>query len=75
MDWDDEYEPEPTLRERIIMLAWRSIPYAVGILAMCVLVWIICTFAARVENRGASDQWWCVIESARNALENRLEGQ
>lgn len=34
----DEYEPEPTLKERAIMLACRSIPYVVGILVMCVLV-------------------------------------
>ena len=75
MDWDDEYEPEPTRRERLIMLAWRSIPYAVGILIMCIVVWIGCTLAARIENNGASSQWGCAIESASRNLKNRREGQ
>ena len=71
----DEYEPEPTRRERLIMLAWRSLPYAVGILVMCIVVWIGCTLAARIENKGASSQWGCVIESARRNLKNSREGQ
>lgn len=66
----DEYELEPTRRERLIMLAWRSIPYAVGILVLCVLMWIACSIAARIENKGASSQWGCVIESARRNLKN-----
>lgn len=75
MDWDDEYEPEPTRRERLIMLAWRSIPYAVGILVLCVLMWIVCTIAARIENKGASSQWGCAVESAMRNLKNCREGQ
>jgi hypothetical protein len=71
----DEYEPEPTLKERAIMLAWRSIPYAVGILVLCVLVWIVCSFAARIDDKSASSQWGCVIESARRNLKNGREGQ
>ena len=71
----DEYEPEPTRRERLIMLAWRSIPYAVGILVLCAIVWIGCALAAKIEDRGAASQWGCVIESARRDLKNRPEGQ
>ena len=71
----DEYEPEPTLKERAIMLACRSIPYVVGILVMCVLVWIVCLFAARIDDKSASSQWGCVIESARRNLKNGQEGQ
>ena len=71
----DEYEPEPTRRERLVMLAWRSIPYAVGILVLCVLMWIVCTIAARIENKGASSQWGCAVESAMRNLKNCREGQ
>ena len=71
----DEYEPEPTLKERAIMLARRAIPYAVGILVLCVLMWIVCSFAARIEDKSASNQWGCVIESARRNLKNSREGQ
>ena len=71
----DEYEPEPTLKERAIMMARRAIPYAVGILVLCVLMWIVCSIAARIEDRGASSQWGCVIESARRNLKNSREGQ
>lgn len=70
----DEYEPEPTLKERLTMLAWRSIPYAVGILVLCVLMWIVCSIAARIEDRGASSQWGCVIESARRNLKTAGRG-
>ena len=71
----DEYEPEPTLKERAIMLARRASPYAVGILVLCVLMWIVCSFAARIEDKSASSQWGCVIESARRNLKNSREGQ
>ena len=71
----DEYEPEPTLKERAIMLARRAIPYAVGILVLCVLMWIVCSFAARIEDKSASSQWGYVIESARRNLKNSREGQ
>ena len=71
----DEYEPEPTLKERAIMMARRAIPYAVGILVLCVLMWIVCSFAARIEDKSASSQWGCVIESARRNLKNSREGQ
>ena len=71
----DEYEPEPTLKERVIMLAWRSIPYAVGILVLCALMWIACSLAARIEDKSASSQWGCVIESARQNLKSGREGQ
>ena len=71
----DEYEPKPTLKERAIMLARRAIPYAVGILVLCVLMWIVCSFAARIEDKSASSQWGCVIESARRNLKNSREGQ
>ena len=71
----DEYEPEPTLKERAIMMARRAIPYAVGILVLCVLMWIVCSFAARIEDKSASSQWGYVIESARRNLKNSREGQ
>ena len=70
MDYDDEYEPEPTAREKALMLAWRVIPYFAGIAVLCTLLWIVCTFAAHIENKGASSQWGCVIESARRNLKN-----
>ena len=70
MDDDDEYEPEPTAKEKALMLAWRAIPYAIGIVVLCALMWIFCTFAAKIENKGASSQWGCVIESARRNLKN-----
>ena len=69
MDYDDEYEPEPTAKEKALMLAWRAIPYAIGIVVLCALMWIFCTFAAKIENKGASSQWGCVIESARRNLQ------
>ena len=75
MDYDDEYEPEPTAKEKLAMLAWRALPYAVGILVLCVLTWIACSIAARVEDKGASSQWGCAVESARRNLKNRREGQ
>lgn len=68
MDWDDEYEPAPTWRERILFLWWRCLPYAVGVLVLCAAVWIVCRFAALIEDRGAADQWGCVIESQRRKL-------
>ena len=71
----DEYEPEPTLKERAIMLARRAIPYAIGVLVLCVLMWIVCSFAARIEDKTASSQWGCVIESARRNLKNSWKGQ
>ncbi len=74
MDYD-EYEPEPTWKERLAMLAWRSIPYAIGLLVMCVLVWIVCTFAARVEDSGASSQWGGVIDTVRRNLKNGRSGE
>ena len=70
MDYDDEYEPEPTAKEKALMLAWRAIPYAIGIVVLCALMWIFCTCAAKIENKGASSQWGCVIESARRNLKN-----
>ena len=70
MDYDDEYEPEPTAREKLVMLAWRALPYAVGITILCVLVWIVGSFAARIEDKGASSQWGCIIDSARRKLKN-----
>ena len=70
MDYDDEYEPEPTTREKLVMLAWRGLPYAVGITILCILVWIVGSFAARIEDKGASSQWGCIIDSARRKLKN-----
>ena len=75
MDCDDEYEPEPTAREKLVMLAWRALPYAVGITILCVLVGIVCSFAAHIENKGASSQWGCIVDSASRNLKNRQEGQ
>ena len=70
MDYDDEYEPAPTAKEKALMLAWRAIPYAIGIAALCILLWIVCTFAARIEDKAASNQWGCIIDSARRNLKN-----
>ena len=70
MDYDDEYEPAPTAKEKALMLAWRAIPYAIGIAILCILLWIVCTFAARIEDKAASNQWGCIIDSARRNLKN-----
>ena len=69
---DDIYEEydRPTVRERIAGFAWRALPYALFTFFLAVAVGLACRIAARVENRAASDQWSCVIESARRAVKN-----
>ena len=71
----DEYETPPDWRERATELAHRAIPYALAITVLCIFLWIVCSFAARIDNPGASSQWSCTLDAVRRGLKNRPDGQ
>lgn len=71
----DEYEPKPQPREIVIAALFRAIPYIVGIVVLSLAVALVCRMAARVERRGAADQWGCVLQNAMRESKNPDAGQ
>jgi hypothetical protein len=75
MDDEFDYEPEPTLKERTMMLAWRSAPYALGIVVLCVFLLVACTIAARVDDPSGSSQWSATLDQVLRNLKDGKVGQ
>jgi len=75
MEDEFDYEPEPTLKERTMMLAWRAAPYALGIVVLCVFLLVVCSVAARVDDPSGSSQWNAALDEAMRNLKNRKDGQ
>ena len=71
----DEYEPKPQPREIVIAAVFRAIPYIVGIAVLALAVAVACRIAARIETRGAADQWGCIIQNAIRETKNPRERQ
>ena len=66
----DEYEPQPQPREIVIAAVFRAIPYIVGFAVLSLAVALACRMAARIETRGAADQWGCIIDNAIRETKN-----
>lgn len=55
IDYDELDKPKG--KELVILWFYRSIPYIIGIVVLCVTVAVACSLAAKVENQGARDPW------------------
>ena len=69
MEYDD-YEPKPQPRKIVIAAVFRAIPYVVGIAVLALAVAVACRIVARIETRGAADQWDCIIQNAIRETKN-----
>lgn len=70
----DDYEEPLTWRERLDEYAFRALPYALGLIALVLLVFIGCLFATRFENPGAGSQWAGQLDAARRTLKAQRGG-
>jgi hypothetical protein len=55
IDYDELDKPKG--KELVILWFYRSIPYIIGIVVLCVTVVAACCLAAKVENHSARDPW------------------
>ena len=74
-DFEDYDYAEPmTWRERMDEYAFRALPYALGLAAFVILVFLGCLFATRFENPGAGSQWAGELNATLKTLKAQRGG-